>query len=29
VFRLASELQCADKNVRVSDDSLHERVRDS
>ncbi len=29
LFRLASELQCADKNVRVSDDALHERVRDS
>ena len=29
VFRLASELQCADKDVGVSDDALHERVRDS
>jgi len=27
--RLASELQCADKDVGVSDDALHERVRDS
>ncbi len=29
LFRLASELQCADKDVGVSDDALHERVRDS
>ena len=29
VSRFASELQRADKNVGVSDDALHERVRDS
>lgn len=28
-FRLASELQCADEDVGVSDDALHERWRDS
>ena len=27
LFRLASELQCADEDVGVSDDALHERVR--
>jgi hypothetical protein len=27
LFRLASELQGADEDVRVSDDPLHERVR--
>jgi hypothetical protein len=29
LLRLASELQCADEDVGVSDDALHERVRDS
>ena len=29
VSRLASELQCADQDVGVSDDALHERVRES
>jgi hypothetical protein len=29
LFRLASKLQCADEDVGVSDDALHERVRDS
>ena len=29
LFGLASELQCADEDVGVSDDALHERVRDS
>ena len=27
-IRLASDLQCADKDVGVSDDAHHERVRD-
>lgn len=29
ISRPASELQCADKDVGISDDALHERVRDS
>ena len=29
ISRPASELQCADKDVGVSDDALHGRVRDS
>ena len=29
LFWLASELQCADEDVGVSDDARHERVRDS
>jgi hypothetical protein len=29
LLRFAAELQCADENVGVSDDPLHERARDS